>query len=1411
MRKIILLFLSLGWIFVNATAEASSGATFITEEKKSHKFLKEDLPQIIQDWGKWSVDGKTPNSNCDFAYDDFERKYCYYIARLEVEVNKTTVHFSQKVKTLTKGYISVPGSAEFFPKQILINGKETNIISRSGNPYVYLESGTWTLEGIISSKQDIRYLVIPTGAAVLQVVKSGVVLPNPTIENGILRFETQAIDETNAADSLSVFVYRKLTDDIPLLMTVRLNLNVTGKGRVENLGKIIPENFSLSAIDSPISVYLQKDGALIAEVKAGYFQIDLSLRQNTESLDFVLDNSPVEQEIWVLENDKSRRVIQAPQTLTSVQTQNIPMPENWKKLPAYEVRQGDRLTLKAINYNNKNQDVLTLVRNIKQMFDGSFYSIEDKINAKFKEDGRLLLTPVLKFYSSEINGLAQAVTYTSVQPEAGIEVRSGLANITNVLRSNSSGDIPVAGYNREFSNVLWNLALAPGYQLLFAAGADTVSNSWITDWDLLDVFIVALLTICFYYLFGAKKAACGLVLFILLHAVFWQFIILSFVLCGLLFLQDKIKSDLAIYKVILFVRYSLFSLLLIVSFTFAVGHLRSAIYPTLSNNLANYIWLIEGGFLSFFYLCFLLAYFIYRIFSKEQQNFWEKLFRTSVILLVAALLIFITILLVGDGSRYSSKNELSKYKKREAAVSAAYDEVFYEQGAARRSNNLSNKDNLQYQSLNVVKNVAQTGVGFPTWSLGGTIQLELKGPVSESDNFKLYLLTPTQNIILAFICVILEIFVLCWLFNFSKFKASLGKNGKEALQRLFMMAFGGLMLLAPVTAVQAEGVIPTNTILEEMGAKLTRESVPSCLPECVSIPTGVVQNVGNDLTLIIDFHSNAQLVAPLPTLRTDGAGLVQLKSILINGEPALNILQETSGVFALLNKGINQVEMHYSLAQNVTNFILLSQVKLNSLENKLVGFTLDENSSDNQTFRINRVEKLTAAEKMEFEKSSELSRMNIETFFVVERNFDIQALWKVVTRVVRTNNLSSAATLEIPLLVGEQVIATTGTLSKDKLKISFAPTEEVKVFESLLPVEQDISLFSPVVIENYKEEWSFNVDYAWSFKYSGLNPINSADNKLRFKPNAGEALEFKIFRPTNIEGYVITFDKVDYNVSYGRGVVTGDLRFELRSADAGTHEIRIPSLAEIKDLRVNGQPYPVTLVEDKLTIPVVQGTNQVAFKVEMKSQMKTVMEFPQFDLGAPAVNITQNASMPFSRWVLFVSGPLKGPVVLFWSMLPAWLIVAFVLSRFKAIPVSFSQWFILLLGLTQSSVSLVMVIILWFVVLGVRDKFFTQPKFNKLFQIGIPLLTLLFIGSLFEGIYNGLLGTWNMEIIGNVYKYSSYLQLQWYQDAVLGNLPSIKIISFPVWVYRMLMVVWSMWLAIYFVKWINWGSKIYFK
>ncbi len=104
----------------------------------------------------------------------------------------------------------------------------------------------------------------------------------------------------------------------------------------------------------------------------------------------------------------------------------------------------------------------------------------------------------------------------------------------------------------------------------------------------------------------------------------------------------------------------------------------------------------------------------------------------------------------------------------------------------------------------------------------------------------------------------------------------------------------------------------------------------------------------------------------------------------------------------------------------------------------------------------------------------------------------------------------------------------------------------------------------------------------------------------------------------------------------------------------------------------------------------------------------------------------------------------------------------------------------------------------------------TQPVagsryFNAL-QIVIGGLTIVVMGMLFLAVEHGLLGSPEMQIIGNQ---SSAFNLNWYQDRSSPLLPTATLISVPLIVYRLLMLAWSLWLAVSLLNWLKWGWECF--
>ncbi len=63
-----------------------------------------------------------------------------------------------------------------------------------------------------------------------------------------------------------------------------------------------------------------------------------------------------------------------------------------------------------------------------------------------------------------------------------------------------------------------------------------------------------------------------------------------------------------------------------------------------------------------------------------------------------------------------------------------------------------------------------------------------------------------------------------------------------------------------------------------------------------------------------------------------------------------------------------------------------------------------------------------------------------------------------------------------------------------------------------------------------------------------------------------------------------------------------------------------------------------------------------------------------------------------------------------------------------------------------------------------------------------------------------------MQVQGNR---SSDAVLRWYADRISGETPEIRVVSLPLWVYRVTMLAWSLWLAARLVRAAAWGWRAF--
>jgi hypothetical protein len=161
--------------------------------------------------------------------------------------------------------------------------------------------------------------------------------------------------------------------------------------------------------------------------------------------------------------------------------------------------------------------------------------------------------------------------------------------------------------------------------------------------------------------------------------------------------------------------------------------------------------------------------------------------------------------------------------------------------------------------------------------------------------------------------------------------------------------------------------------------------------------------------------------------------------------------------------------------------------------------------------------------------------------------------------------------------------------------------------------------------------------------------------------------------------------------------------------------------------------------------------------------------------------------------------------VRFWVVLLCALLAAWALGRAPASPLRTHEWALLTIGLTQVPLVAALFVIGWLFLLAWRGRetFPTvRPILFNLLQVLLIGLTAIALGILVFAVGEGLLGDPQMFIRGNG---SSRAMLEWYQARVPESLPQPGFVSVSIWWFRLLMLLWALWLAAALIRWLKWA------
>jgi hypothetical protein len=690
----------------------------------------------------------------------------------------------------------------------------------------------------------------------------------------------------------------------------------------------------------------------------------------------------------------------------------------------------------------------------------------------------------------------------------------------------------------------------------------------------------------------------------------------------------------------------------------------------------------------------------------------------------------------------------------------------------------------------------QTGPGLPQWQWH-KVMLSWNGSVNAEQQLHLWYLSPMMSMAVNFLRVALVLTLALVLFGvLDKFKF----NFKALLPVLLWCS---VLPMAAMPTQKAYADFPEQAVLDELKTRLLE--APDCLPACAQIPYMKVVISDKDLTITLNIHAQQSVAIPLPVDYEQWFP----NQVTVNGAATQGLYRDNNGLWINLPEGGHQVILRGVpplLGSFTLPFILkANQVSVEHSDWEVSG--LQENGQVENQLQFTRVAKVIETTGT---TTAQLSNINLPPFVRIERQLQLGLDWRVVTQMMRVSPADAGIILSVPLLAGESV-TTPGIIVKNGfVEVNMAAQQTEMQWESTLEKSDALSLVAPQTGQ-WVEVWQANISPIWHVETSGIAMMHlQSENQWlpEWHPWPGEKLNLQITRPQSVEGQTLTIDNSDVQITPGIRSQDTTLKFTLRSSQGTQHTLMLPEKAVLQSVLIDGQTLPIRQENRKLTLPINPGKQDIQVNWQEAIAMQTVMTTPQIDLGRDSVNSNLHVTLGENRWLLFAFGPKLGPAVLFWGVLIVLSILSFGLGKIQMTPLKSRHWFLLLIGLSQIPLELAGIVIVWLMLLGWR---FRQPVaqlryFNAL-QSLIAVLTLVSLGVMLFAVGQGLLGASpDMQITGN--QSSAYL-LNWYQDRSLSTLPTATLISVPLIVYRLLMFVWSFWLAMALLSWLQWGWQCF--
>ncbi|GAB6141187.1 hypothetical protein JCM14076_19160 [Methylosoma difficile] len=1316
---------------------------------------KEAVPEPLKPWIAW-VSEDIPELACPFSYNSFDSKRCVWPTSLNLALTPKQGQFSGSWQVYEESWVSLPGYTNLWPQHVTVNKQSTLVLDRSGVPSIKLPVGSYDISGDWSWSAIPDNLTIPPDTGLVSLNVNGTDIAMPNIQDGQLWLkasETGGQKADSAEDSLALQVFRLISDDIPLQVQTRLVLDVSGERREIKLGKPLLDGFVALSLTSELPAKLEADGQLLVQVRPGHWQIDI-LSRSTGDISQLPLGSPAKDwpdtEIWLFDARPDLRVVEVAQ-LDAVDTSQTNVPPEWRHFPAYRIANGQTMAFKLIRRGDPepNANDLTIKRTLWLDFDGTGYTANDTISGQMSRDWRLNALAATRVGKVELDGTNQLVTQQVSDGKQGVEVRQGwLILKADSLIVGPISQMSAVGWEQSFRDVRAELNLPPGWRLLAASGVDNVPDSWVARWTLLDLFLVLCAALATGKLWNAYWGGFALVVLVLIwHEPDAPHLIWLAILAATALVSVLPAGK--VMKAVNYFRYGCWLVLLFLALPFMVDQVRMGIYPQLEKP--------------------------YR--PEMSQQYPAS---APVALQEQALN---SLGGIDEQRVLDMQAKMQPMFKKSPMRSQAYE---YKREFDRSEGRIDPKAKVQ------------TGPGLPQWHWHKVL-LSWNGPVDASQTLRLLYLSPAVNQLLNSVRV-LGIAVLA-LLMFGQADKLLPPRMR--LKSILPVCLLGLLMYAGLPKdVYAD--YPSDELLTQLQNRLKAVDKPDCLPACADIADMSLDIDDKLLEIGLDINAQVSVALPVPGDYSQWFP----NQVLDNGKLASGLYRENNQLWLNVAAGSHHLQLR-GVTPPLGKFSLPLPLKPKHVSVQASGWEIlgiQENGLADEQLQFTRTN--TASNKA----LPALQQGALPAFFQVRRVLTLGLDWRVTTTVTRLSPADTSAVLSVPLLPGEAV-TTAGMHVKDgKVEVNFPSGEQGGAVEwqSTLEKSDQIVLTAPQT-DQWIEVWQADISPIWHLEASGIAMIHldftdEVQWLPEWRPWPGETVNLNISRPEAVAGQTLTIDNSQLTVNPGQRIRNVELSFSLRSSQGGQHTIRLPEQASLQSVLVNRQSQPIRLQDNKLVLPINPGKQEFSVSWQEPMPIGFLTTTPKVDLGVASVNAHIDVNLGADRWLLFVAGPLLGPAVLFWGVLVVVLLLSVGLAKIPLTPLKTRHWFLLLAGLSQVDLALAAIVVVWLVLLGWRAQQTVAIGYFNAKQVLLVGVTLLALAVLFYAVAQGLLFAPDMRVTGNQ---SSAFNLNWYQDRTAAELPTASVVSVPLLAYRLLMLAWSLWLAVTLLNWLKWGWQCF--